>query len=85
VLRQIAREEEIAALPIPGNVGGRFSVLSAVGLLPAALVGIDVRELLAGAREMVERCDTDDLRANPAGLFAALQYLADTAPARRST
>jgi glucose-6-phosphate isomerase len=78
VLRQIAREEEIAALPIPGNVGGRFSVLSAVGLLPAALVGIDVRELLAGAREMVERCETDDLRANPAGLFAALQYLADT-------
>jgi glucose-6-phosphate isomerase len=79
VLRQIAREEEIAALPIPGNVGGRFSVLAAVGLLPAALVGIDVRELLAGARDMVERCDTDVLRANPAGLFAALQYLADTA------
>jgi glucose-6-phosphate isomerase len=78
VLRQIAREEEIAALPIPGNVGGRFSVLSAVGLLPAALVGIDVRELLVGAREMAERCETDDLRANPAGLFAALQYLADT-------
>jgi glucose-6-phosphate isomerase len=78
VLRQLARAEEIAALPIPANVGGRFSVLSAVGLLPAALVGIDVRALLAGAREMTERCETDDLRRNPAGLFAALQYLADT-------
>ena len=78
VLRQLALREEIATLPIPSSVGGRFSVLSAVGLLPAALVGIDVRALLAGAREMAERCESDDLRANPAGLFAALQYLADT-------
>ncbi|HEX2202344.1 MAG TPA: glucose-6-phosphate isomerase [Longimicrobium sp.] len=78
VLRKIADDEEIAALPIPGNVGGRFSVLSAVGLLPAAMVGIDVRALLEGAAEMARRCDTDDLRSNPAGLFAALQYLADT-------
>ncbi|HEV3052455.1 MAG TPA: hypothetical protein VGX50_19235, partial [Longimicrobium sp.] len=45
---------------------------------PAAMVGIDIGELLAGAREMVERCDTAELRRNPAGLFAALQYLADT-------
>jgi glucose-6-phosphate isomerase len=78
VLRQISREEEIAAFPIPGNVGGRFSVLSAVGLLPAAMVGIDVGALLAGAREMAERCESDDLRSNPAAIFAALQYLADT-------
>ncbi|MBV9774239.1 MAG: glucose-6-phosphate isomerase, partial [Gemmatimonadetes bacterium] len=78
VLRQIAQQEGISALPIPSNVGGRFSVLSAVGLFPAALVGISIRELLDGAREMVERCATDDLRANPAALFAALQYLADT-------
>ena len=78
VLRALAREEDIATLPVPPNVGGRFSVLSAVGLLPAAMVGIDVGELLAGAKEMVERCDTPELRRNPAGLFAALQYLADT-------
>jgi glucose-6-phosphate isomerase len=78
VLRQLAEREGIASLPIPSSVGGRFSVLSAVGLLPAALVGIDVRALLAGAREMAERCESDDLRDNPAGLFAALQYLADT-------
>ncbi len=78
MLRALSREEGIAALPVPANVGGRFSVLSAVGLLPAAMVGIDVDALLAGAREMVERCETDDLRANPAATFAALQYLADT-------
>jgi glucose-6-phosphate isomerase len=52
VLRDIAERESIATLPIPPDVGGRFSVLSAVGLLPAALVGIDVRGLLDGARAM---------------------------------
>jgi glucose-6-phosphate isomerase len=78
VLRALARTEGIAALPVPANVGGRFSVLSAVGLLPAAMVGIDVDALLDGARDMVRRCETDDLRRNPAGTFAALQYLADT-------
>jgi glucose-6-phosphate isomerase len=78
VLRALANEEDVATLPVPPNVGGRFSVLSAVGLLPAAMVGIDIRALLAGAKEMAERCDTPDLRKNPAGIFAALQYLADT-------
>ena len=78
VLRRIADAEQIATLPVPPNVGGRFSVLSAVGLLPAALTGIDVAALLAGAADMIERCATDDLSANPAGLFAALQYIAQT-------
>ncbi len=78
VLRQLAQTERIGTLPIPPNVGGRFSVLSAVGLLPAAMVGISIAELLEGAREMDERCRTADLYRNPAGIFAALQYLADT-------
>lgn len=78
VLREIADAEGIPTLPIPPTVGGRFSVLSAVGLLPAALVGIDVAELLAGARAMVARCGTDVLKDNPAAIFAAMQYLADT-------
>jgi glucose-6-phosphate isomerase len=78
VLRRIADQEGIATLPVPAAVGGRFSVLSAVGLLPAALVGIDIEALLAGAAAMDERCRTPDLADNPAALFAALQYLADT-------
>jgi glucose-6-phosphate isomerase len=78
VLRKLAQEEGIPALPVPANVGGRFSVLSAVGLLPAALVGIPIRELLAGAKEMDERCRSAKLEENPAGVFAVLQYLADT-------
>jgi glucose-6-phosphate isomerase len=78
VLRAIADRESIATLPIPPGVGGRFSVLSAVGLLPAALVGIDIRALLEGARAMDRACDTGRLDRNPAGLFAALQWLAHT-------
>ena len=76
VLRSIADAEGVATLPIPGAVGGRFSVLSSVGLLPAALAGIDVEALLAGARAMDERCRTSELGENPAGLYATLQHLA---------
>jgi glucose-6-phosphate isomerase len=78
VLRKLASAEGIAALPVPAAVGGRFSVLSAVGLLPSALVGIDIDALLAGAAAMAERCRTPSFAANPAALFATLQYLADT-------
>ncbi len=77
-LRQIARDEQVLALPVPAAVGGRFSVLSAVGLLPAILTGIDVSELLAGAKEMRDRCQEPSWPRNPAGAFAVLQWLADT-------
>ncbi len=78
VLRELARAENIPTLPIPPDVGGRFSVLSAVGLLPAALVGIDIQALLDGAAALDERCRTDDVANNPAGIFACLQHAADT-------
>jgi glucose-6-phosphate isomerase len=81
VLRRLADEEGIATLPVPPDVGGRFSVLSAVGLLPAALAGIGIEALLAGAADMDERCRTDVLLDNPAGMFAALQHHAHTARA----
>ncbi len=77
-LRRLALEREIPALPVPQNVGGRFSVLSPVGLLPAATTGVDVGELLAGAAEMRARCLRDDLRRNPAGLLSVLLHAADT-------
>ncbi|HEY0305609.1 MAG TPA: glucose-6-phosphate isomerase [Longimicrobiales bacterium] len=78
VLRELARAQNIPTLPIPPDVGGRFSVLSSVGLLPAALVGIDIQALLDGAAAMDERCRTDDVASNPAGMFACLQHAADT-------
>ena len=77
VLRELARAENIPTLPIPADVGGRFSVLSSVGLLPAALCGIDIQALLDGAAAMDERCRSDDVATNPAGMFACLQHAAD--------
>ena len=77
-LRELATRHEIPALPIPDAVGGRFSVLSPVGLLPAAATGIDIEALLAGAGAMARRCATPDLTANPAGTLATLLHAADT-------
>jgi glucose-6-phosphate isomerase len=77
-LRELAQRDGVPTLDVPAEVGGRFSVLSPVGLLPAALVGIDVDGLLLGARRAVERSDTDDLLQNPSALYAALHWLADT-------
>ena len=75
-LRSIADTEGIASLPIPVNVGGRFSVLSSVGLFPAALSGVDVAGLLAGAARADEYCRTPVLQENPAGLMATLLHTA---------
>lgn len=77
-LRLLADENGITALDIPPSVGGRFSVLTPVGTLPAALIGVNVEKLLAGAADMVTRCDSSKLFDNPAGIYATLQWLADT-------
>ena len=79
VLRELASREGIATLSVPPAVGGRFSVLSPVGLLPAALVGIDIQQLLLGARDAVNRASAADLRQNPAALYAGLHWVADAA------
>ncbi len=75
LLRRIAEAGGHFTLPIPANVGGRFSVLSAVGLLSAAVGGVDVDELLAGAVVMDECCRAEALDENPAALYAAILYL----------
>lgn len=77
-LYKLACENSYPLLAIPENVGGRFSVFSPVGLFPAAMMGIDIEDLLAGARSMDERTWTDKLRENPAYMCGALHYLADT-------
>jgi len=76
-LRQIAGQEDIPAFEVPPGVGGRFSVLSAVGLLPAALVGIDIDGLLRGARRALRRGEGDRLLDNPAALYSGLLWAAD--------
>lgn len=77
-LRQIGDTEGVAMLSVPDNVGGRFSVLSPVGLLPAALCGVDIDALLSGAAEMESRCRSQALISNPAGVIACLLHHADT-------
>ncbi len=81
-LRSLAAKERLTSLAVPPNVGGRFSVLSAVGLLPAVLAGIEVEELLAGARFMDQRLKDAAPDQNPADRLAALFYLFATAKAR---
>jgi glucose-6-phosphate isomerase len=76
VLLEIARQEGYRLFHIPGNVGGRYSVLSAVGLLSAAVSGIDIDELLSGAETAVKDCSAHDPYKNPALMGAALHYIA---------
>jgi len=73
-LRAVAGERGYPVFDIPSNVGGRFSVLSAVGLLPAALAGLDLMGLLDGARRMRDRVIVPDLATNPALLLATLLH-----------
>jgi len=76
-LRDIVRSEDLRSFEVPGNVGGRFSVLTPVGLLPLAMVGVDVQGLLDGAACMEERTRTPDLWNNPAYAAAAVQRILD--------
>jgi len=74
ILRQFASEVNLRTLEVPDGVGGRFSVLSAVGLFSAAMCGIDIDSLLAGARDMDEKVSRTDFHENPAAINAAINY-----------
>lgn len=73
-LRKIADDYKLRTLEVPDGVGGRFSVLSAVGLLSAAVCGIDIDSMLAGARDMDQRISYEDFYKNPAALNAAINW-----------
>ena len=76
VLRKLAASDGIANLSIPPEVGGRFSVLTPVGLFPAILLGIDIDGLMEGARAMADCVLQPDVFKNPAYLYAAIHFLA---------
>ena len=70
--RTCADKEGYKSFIIPDNVGGRFSVLTPVGLLPIAVAGFDVKQLVAGAAEMEKACGKDvAFDENPAAIYAA--------------
>jgi len=76
-LNALAKNADYRMFFIPKNVGGRFSVLSAVGLIPAALIEIDILKLCDGAREIEKNCFDENLEKNPAAALAVSAYLMD--------
>jgi glucose-6-phosphate isomerase len=80
-LKEIADRDDLRVLPIPKDVGGRFSVLTPVGLLPAAVTGLDVEALLTGAARCVDEVN-EQREEHPAVVGAAMHYLMDTARGR---
>ncbi len=77
-LRNLAENENTASFSIPPLVGGRFSVLTPVGLLPAAMTGIDITGLCSGARKVYRTVFNRGIGDNPAALLAGILYLAQT-------
>ncbi len=74
-LWELALKENISLLEIPKNVGGRYSVFSAVGLFPLMMLGVDVRKLRVGAQDMLLACTKEDITSNPAAVSAVIAYL----------
>ncbi|MBR3440095.1 MAG: glucose-6-phosphate isomerase [Bacteroidales bacterium] len=73
-LKTLATQEGYKTFVVPDNVGGRYSVLTPVGLLPIVVAGFDVREMLAGAKEMEKACSVRS-EENPAVKYAAMRNL----------
>ncbi len=78
ILRQISEQEGYKTFVVPDDVGGRFSVFSAVGLLPFALVGLDVDEIMNGIKDMDLALKNTDIFENIAAQNALIHYLMDT-------
>ncbi len=72
-LKSLADAEGWETFVVPDGVGGRYSVLTAVGLLPIAVAGVDITELMAGAAGMMKTCETASYES-PAWKYAALRY-----------
>ena len=74
LLHDEATQKGYIRFVIPNNIGGRYSVLTAVGLLPMAVAGIDIDQLLAGAKEMAESLNKNPVNINPMVQYAFMRY-----------
>ena len=74
LLREIANQDQVTTFSIPENVGGRFSVLTPVSLVPAALIGLDIEELISGAKEGRHSFNETDPTLNIPAQVAEIQY-----------
>ncbi len=77
-LRSFCLENGIRMLPIPPDVGGRYSIFTPVGLLPLALLGGDIHAFVQGAIDIDESCSNITPDENPAAMLAGVQFLLDT-------
>ncbi len=74
-LKQVANAEGFESFVIPDDVGGRFSVLTAVGLLPIAVAGVNIEDMMKGAQAAYEDLLNDDLSKNPAYQYASIRNI----------
>ena len=74
-LKQLATNEGYESFVVPDDVGGRFSVLTAVGLLPIAVAGIDIDAMMGGAAKAREELSSDDLSSNIAYQYASIRNI----------
>ena len=73
-LKSLADANGYETFVVPDDIGGRYSVLTAVGLLPIATAGVDIDALMAGAQEMMQHCATGDMNGNSAWVYAGARY-----------
>ena len=73
-LKALATAEGDESCVVPDDIGGRYSVRTAVGLLPIAVAGIDIEQLMAGAKSMMDTCAAADMEKNPAWQYAGARY-----------
>ena len=73
-LKALAAATGYESFVVPDDIGGRYSVLTAVGLLPIAVAGIDIEQLMAGAKSMMDTCAAADMEKNPAWQYAGARY-----------
>src|SRR5699024_100177 len=74
-LKDIADKEGYETFVIPDDIGGRYSVLTAVGLLPIAVSGISIDEMMQGANKAMNRLMEDNIADNPCYQYAAMRHL----------
>ena len=79
ILFELSQRYSVSVFPIPENVGGRYSVFSSVGLLPAALCGVDLDEVKQGILEADRLCQTNDLKTNLAATIALAAFFSYSA------
>ncbi len=83
ILRQLADQEGYKIFYVPDDIGGRFSVFSSVGLVPFALVGLDIDKIMNGIKDIDLELKNTDIRQNLAAQFALIHYLMDTKKGKR--